>query len=118
MSVDLFGMCPYATAQKVLSGKWSILIIHLLSDGPVRFNALLRQLPQMTHATLSKQLKTLEEWGLVVRDAYPEVPPRVEYRLSDIGQRFQIVLDSLEVWGNEYITYMNENKNASQPALK
>lgn len=110
MGKDLFGTCPYETAQKVLSGKWSILIIHLLSDGPVRFNELLRQLPHMTHATLSKQLKALEEWGLVVREAYPEIPPRVEYRLSEIGKRFKPVLDSLETWGNEYISFMNTEK--------
>ena len=58
---DLFGVCPFVTAQKLLAGKWSIIVMHLLSEGPVRFNELLRQLPQMTHATLSRQLKSLEE---------------------------------------------------------
>lgn len=106
MSVDRYGVCPYATAQKVLSGKWSMLILHLLSDGPVRFNELLRQLPRMTHATLSKQLKTLEENGLVIRTEYPQVPPRVEYKLSEIGEQFKPVLDSLEVWGDKYIAYL------------
>ena len=60
MSKDLYGKCPYVTAQKVMQGKWTILIMHYLSDGPVRFNQLLKMLPQMTHATLSKQLKQLE----------------------------------------------------------
>lgn len=109
MGVDLTGTCPYATAQRVLSGKWSILMLHLLSDGPLRFNELLRQLPDMTHATLSKQLKTLERHGLVVRTEYPQVPPRVEYSLSDIGRSFQPVLDALEVWGDQYIAYMKEH---------
>lgn len=109
MGVDLTGTCPYATAQKVLSGKWTILILHLLSDGPVRFNELLRQLPNMTHATLSKQLKALERHGLVVRTEYPQVPPRVEYALSEIGRDFQPVLDSLEVWGEKYIAYLRDH---------
>lgn len=109
MGVDLVGTCPYATAQKVLSGKWTILIMHLLSDGPVRFNELLRRLPDMTHATLSKQLKTLERHGLVIRTEYPQVPPRVEYRLSDIGLKFQPVLDSLKTWGDAYIAYAQEH---------
>lgn len=109
MGVDLTGTCPYATAQKVLSGKWTILILHLLSDGPVRFNELLRQLPNMTHATLSKQLKALERHGLIVRTEYPQVPPRVEYALSEIGRDFQPVLDSLEVWGEKYIAYLRDH---------
>lgn len=107
MSVDLYGKCPYATAQKVLAGKWSILILHLVSNGPIRFNELLRQLPSMTHATLSKQLKQLEENGLIIRTEYPQVPPKVEYSLSDLGERFQPVLDSLETWGKLYIDYLN-----------
>ena len=111
MGVDLYGKCPYATAQKVLSGKWSMLIMHLLSDGPVRFNELLRQLPEMTHATLSKQLKQLEERGVIIRTEYPQIPPKVEYSLSPIGAQFQPVLDSLEVWGNAYIEYMKEGKD-------
>lgn len=106
MSIELYGKCPYATAQKVLAGKWSILILHLISDGPVRFNELLRQLPRMTHATLSKQLKQLEENGLIVRTEYPQIPPKVEYSLSEVGEKFQPVLDSLETWGDEYIAYM------------
>lgn len=56
---ELFGKCPYATAQSLISGKWAILIMHYLEDGPVRFNELQRRMPKMTHATLSVQLKDL-----------------------------------------------------------
>ena len=106
---QLFGRCPYVTAQKVLTGKWSMYILYLLSNGPVRFNELLRLMPEdMTHTTLSRQLKTLEKEGLIVRTEYQQIPPKVEYSLSKIGEKFKDVLSVLEVWGNEYIKYLNE----------
>lgn len=106
---QLFGRCPYVTAQKVLTGKWSMYILYLLSNGPVRFNELLRLMPEdMTHTTLSRQLKTLEKGGLIVRTEYQQIPPKVEYSLSKIGEKFKDVLSVLEVWGNEYIKYLNE----------
>ena len=108
---DLFGLCPYVTSQKVLSGKWSMYIMHLLSDGPIRFNELQRQMPEeMTHTTLSRQLKKLEEEGLVERIEYQQIPPKVEYKLSDIGEKFGAVLHELKIWGNEYIQYLNAQK--------
>ncbi len=101
---DLFGVCPFVTSQKLLSGKWSIYLLYLLADAPIRFNELLRQMPEgMTHTTLSRQLKFLEEEGLVVRKEYNQVPPKVEYFLSDIGREFQPVLSQLEKWANLYI---------------
>ena len=108
MKQDLYGKCPYVTAQRVLQGKWTILILHYLSEEPLRFNQLLRKMPEMTHATLSKQLKQLEQNGMVVRTEYPQIPPKVEYRLSNIGMEFVPVLDSLEQWGGKYITYLLE----------
>ena len=65
---------------------------------------------EMTHTTLSRQLKTLEEEGLIVRKEYQQIPPKVEYSLSEIGEKFKIVLSSLEIWGNEYIQYLNNKK--------
>lgn len=106
---ELFGVCPYVTAQKVLTGKWSMYILYLLSDGPVRFNELQRRMPEeMTHTTLSRQLKTLEDEGLIVRREYQQIPPKVEYSLSDIGEKFKDVLPVLEAWGNAYIQYLQE----------
>ena len=76
---NLFGKCPYVTAQKVLTGKWSMYIMYLLSEGPVRFNELQRRMPEeMTHTTLSRQLKTLEDEGLIIRKDYQQIPPKVE----------------------------------------
>ena len=104
---ELFGRCPYVTAQKVLTGKWSMYILYLLTDGPIRFNELQRRMPEeMTHTTLSRQLKTLEDEGLIVRIEYQQIPPKVEYKLSEIGEKFSEVLSVLEIWGNEYIEYL------------
>lgn len=111
---DCFGKCPYATVQKLISGKWAMLILHNLEDGPVRFNDLQRQLPKMTHATLSVQLKNLIEHGLVIRRQYESIPPWVEYSLSEIGQKFHPVLEAMEVWGKEYISYMKNNDSTEE----
>ena len=111
---DWFGKCPYATVQKLISGKWAMLILHNLEDGPVRFNDLQRQLPKMTYATLSVQLKNLIEPGLVIRRQYESIPPWVEYSLSEIGQKFHPVLEAMEVWGKEYISYMKNNDSTEE----
>ncbi len=107
---ELFGKCPYVTSQKVLTGKWSMYILYLLAEHPnIRFNELQRIMPgNMTHTTLSRQLKALEEDGLIVRKEYSQIPPKVEYSLSDIGIKFQPVIDALGEWGEEYIKFLSE----------
>jgi DNA-binding HxlR family transcriptional regulator len=108
---DLTGLCPYVTSQKVLSGKWSIYLLYLLQEGPVRFNELQRKMPEdITHTTLSRQLKTLEGEGLIVRREFSQIPPRVEYSLSEIGMKFETVLEALGDWGSDYIEFV-KNKN-------
>ena len=109
---DRFGKCPYATAQSLISGKWAVLILLYLEQGPLRFNELLRKMPKMTHATLSVQLKTLEEYGLIRRVQYEAIPPRVEYSLTDIGRKFHPVAAAMETWGNEYIAQMQGETDA------
>ncbi len=105
---DLFGKCPYYTSQKVLSGKWSIYIIFLLKEhGVIRFNELQRMMPDnMTSTTLSRQLKLLEDKGLVIRREYSQIPPKVEYSLSDIGEEFGSVTDALGKWGEKYNCFL------------
>lgn len=107
-----FGSCPYVTAQQLLSGKWAILILQKLSDGPKRFGQLQREII-ITQATLTNQLRHLEAEGLITRTVYPEVPPHVEYALTPIGEDFRPVLDAIEVWGDRYISYLHE-KNAQR----
>jgi DNA-binding HxlR family transcriptional regulator len=108
MQDDLFGICPYVTAQKLLTGKWTLLILHHLSVKIMRFNELQRALPELTQATLTKQLRMMEENGLITRTVYNQIPPKVEYGLSELGIQFQPVLDALEVWGSQYINFLKE----------
>ena len=108
---ERFGKCPYATAQSLIAGKWAVLILLYLEDGPIRFNGRLRRMPKMTHATLSVQLKSLEEYGLIRRVQYESILPKVEYSLTDIGKKFHPVVAAMEAWGNEYIAEMNGAKS-------
>lgn len=110
-------MCPFVTAQQLISGKWAILILHVLADGPKRFNRIQREI-DVTQATLSTHLKRLEEFGLVKRTVFPEIPPRVEYELTEIGSEFRPVLDQVEAWGNKYIDYLKaqHQDHAVEPA--
>ena len=104
MEKNLFGICPYFTIQKLLSGKWSIYILYLLSQETLRFNELQRRIPDsITHTSLSRQLKALEENGLIIRTEYNEIPPKVEYSLSPSGRKFDLVLNSLRDFGLNYI---------------
>ena len=111
---EQFGNCPFATVQSLIAGKWATLILHYLQDGPVRFNELHRMMPRMTHATLSVQLKDLEEKGLVTRVQYETIPPRVEYSLTEIGKKFHPAMAALQQWGEEYIEYMRQQKNKEE----
>lgn len=106
---ELFGVCPFFTTQKILSGKWTILILHILEGKSVRFNELQRELGTITQATLTKQLKQLEKDGLINRKVYAQIPPKVEYSLTDIGNKFQGVRNELENWGNDYINFLKES---------
>ncbi len=103
-SSELFGICPYVTTQTLLSGKWSILILwHLSLQQTMRFGQLQRALAPITQATLTKQLRQLEGYGMITRRVFPEVPPRVEYALSETGREFVPVLDSIGKFGESYI---------------
>lgn len=104
--MELFCKCPYVTAQKILSGKWSILILCYLKNGALRFSELSKYMPLLTQATLTKQLRKLEEDKLIIRTVFPVVPPHVEYKLSEIGQEITGVLDALSEFGEKYIHAM------------
>ena len=103
-----FGKCPVCTVQKIIGGKWSILILYRLSHGTIRFGELNRLIPMITQATLTKQLRSLEKFRLIERMVYPQVPPKVEYSLSEIGEKFLPVLDAVCQWGEEYKQYIRE----------
>ncbi|MCB9964131.1 MAG: helix-turn-helix transcriptional regulator [Rhodospirillales bacterium] len=94
--------CPVEITLDALSGRWKVLIIQQLLDGTRRFNQLQRELQGITHRTLSKQLKEMEEHGLVNRKDYKEIPPRVEYSLSELGKSLESVLSAMHKWGEAY----------------
>ena len=104
---NLFGVCPFMTAQEFLSRKWTIPILRELIDGKKRFSELQKKFG-ITRTTLTQRLKILEYEGFIYREVFPEVPPRVEYSLTEIGKSFQPVLDSIEVWGNLYIEFLKK----------
>ena len=90
------------------------LILCNLSSKTLRFGELLKLLPDLTPATLTKQLRSLEEYGMIKRYVYPQVPPKVEYSLTDIGKEFQSVLDSISVWGEKYIEHMKNEEDSEK----
>lgn len=109
-----YGKCPFFTTQRLIQGKWAILIMHYLGDGPVRFNELQRRMPKMTHATLSNQLKKLVEEGLVKRTVHSDMPPIVDYSLTEIGRKFKPVLESIRTFGSEYIEYLKQTADTEK----
>lgn len=102
-AVDI--LCPMEAGLNVLSGKWNLKIVWHLSRGTVRFNELRRRLGAITTKTLTRQLRELEVQGIVVREAFPESPPRVEYALSELGSALKPVLTQLCAWGETYRSY-------------
>lgn len=103
---QLYHQCPYLTVQNLLSGKWTLLILCYLQRGPLRFGELrrcLENVSDITQATLTKALRKLENDGLVVRHVYAEVPPRVDYSLSELGKELSPILRDLAGFGVRYI---------------
>lgn len=95
--------CPVEACLSVIGGKWKgVILYHLLSD-TIRFNELRRLMPEITQRMLTKQLRELEADGLVHRKVYPEVPPRVEYSMTEYGLTLRPVIDALFQWGIDYL---------------
>lgn len=94
--------CPVATTVQLLSSKWKLLIIRNLLSRPWRFNELLRSLEGISQKMLTESLRSMEADGLVTRTEYPEVPPRVEYSLSELGQSMRPIISAMEEWGIGY----------------
>ena len=90
--------CPLEGALLLLSGRWRTLILYSLSTGPMRFNALQREYPGLSQQMLSRDLKELENAGVVSRTVNPTVPPQVEYALTDAGERLIPILKELGDW--------------------
>lgn len=109
------GICPItaanmAIAQRLVAGKWKFVILWRLSEGVKRFNELQKMLPSISQGILTQQLRELERDGIVHRKIYKVIPPKVEYSLTEIGQRFIPILDNVLTWVKSY----NEQKSNSR----
>lgn len=94
--------CPVETTLTLISDKWKVLILRDLMNGTMRFGELRKSIGQVSQKVLTAQLRQMEESGLLTRTVYPEVPPRVEYTLTDLGRSLKPILDAMWVWGEEY----------------
>lgn len=94
--------CPVETTLTLISDKWKVLILRDLLPGTKRFGELKRSIGNVSQKVLTAQLRQMEDSGLLTRTVYPEVPPRVEYTLTDLGHSLKPVLDAMQSWGEEY----------------
>nr|WP_035480163.1 helix-turn-helix domain-containing protein [Aliagarivorans marinus] len=94
--------CPVTTAIEVIGGKWKVVILYQLRGKTLRFGELKKLIPRITQKTLTQQLRDLEQAKLVERTVYAEVPPRVEYRTTELAEQLSPVLDQLCEWGKLY----------------
>lgn len=97
------GLCSVCITQKIIRGKWKIVVIWLLKDGEKRFSQLQRTIPDITQSYLTSQLRELEQAGLVEREVFNVIPPKVEYSLTKRGNSFLEVMEGMETWGQKYI---------------
>ena len=94
--------CPVATTVELIGSKWKLLILKYLLNKTMRYNELKREIDGISQKVLTSTLKSMVEDGIVIRTSYPEVPPRVEYSLSEIGESMRPVIDVMADWGNTY----------------
>lgn len=100
--------CPVATTVQLIGNKWKLLIIrNLRMEEKQRFNQLLKTIPGISQKVLTENLRAMEADGLITRTVYPEVPPRVEYALSELGNSMRPIMDAMEVWGRAYQQLVN-----------
>lgn len=94
--------CPVATTVQLIGSKWKLLILRNLMQRPWRFNELRRDLEGISQKVLTDSLRSMEEDGILTRTVYPEVPPRVEYALSGLGQSLRPIIEAMAEWGQNY----------------
>ena len=102
LTKDELPECPVATTVQLIGSKWKLLILRNLMMRPWRFNELKKSLEGISQKVLTDSLRSMEEDGLITRTVYPEVPPRVEYTLTELGYSLKPVLDAMWTWGEGY----------------
>lgn len=111
-----FPGCPVESTLSFLDGKWKgVILYHLITCGTLRFSELQRKLQSITQRMLTKQLRELEESGIVTRTVFPVVPPRVDYSLTPLGLSLEPVILALEQWGQRHVVCRNGAKYAVAP---
>jgi DNA-binding HxlR family transcriptional regulator len=95
--------CPVTTAMTLIGGRWKTIILYHLSDHTRRFGEIAARIPSISRKVLSEQLKELEADGLINRQQFKEIPPRVEYSLTELGQSVRPILKDMATWGQEMI---------------
>ena len=100
--------CPVETTLTLISDKWKVLILRDLLPGTKRFGELKKSIGHVSQKVLTAQLRQMEQSGLVKRKVYAEVPPKVEYSLTDVGYSLKPILDAMWTWGEEYQKKMEE----------
>ncbi len=106
-TVEQLPECNVATTVQLIGSKWKLLILRNLMERPWRFNELRRSLEGISQKVLTDSLRAMEEDGIITRTVYPEVPPRVEYALSPIGESMRSIINSLEEFGKDYKRIIN-----------
>ncbi len=99
---ELLPECPVATTVQLIGNKWKLLIMRNLLARPWRFNELLKNLDGISQKVLTDSLRSMESDGIITRTVYAEVPPRVEYALSELGETMRPILESMQKWGEDY----------------
>lgn len=99
---DELPACPVATTVQMIGSKWKLLIMRNLLSRPWRFNELQKSLEGISQKVLTDSLRSMERDGIVIRTVYAEVPPRVEYSLSELGESMRPIISTMETWGKEY----------------
>ena len=94
--------CPVETTLSLISDKWKVLILRDLLPGTKRFGELKKSIGHVSQKVLTAQLRQMEQSGLLTRTVYPEVPPRVEYSLTELGYSLKPILDAMSIWGENY----------------
>jgi DNA-binding HxlR family transcriptional regulator len=113
VGVALDETCPVCRTAEIVCGKWTLLLIRELAEGRSRFCELERSLEGISPRTLSLRLRALEEEGIVERQTFPEVPPRVEYALTDKGSALLPIIDDMRVYGERWIVQGREDRTSS-----
>lgn len=98
--------CPIAATMGYIGGRWKTIILYFLSSGTKRFGEIGARIPTISRKVLTQQLKELERDGLIVRKEYKEIPPRVEYALTDLGKSLSSVFKEMANWGKQYVLKM------------